>query len=145
MSIPFWKGKDAKVIFFQDGKQIPVDVDSWSVKPNVTDIADGVCGEERDRLDYEINYYDINLECKQQTTDALEAVLDDGDNQDAHVLPLDKSVAFSLKCNDGTNRAFAAGGDVTIGAWDFSAGGRTERNKFTLPLRSQYFKKIKTT
>jgi len=144
MPIPFWKGKNAKVLFFQDGKQITLDVDSWTVKPNVTESNDGVCGEDRDRLQTDVNFFEINLETKQQKLDALDGLLDNIDNNDANVLPLDKSVAFSIKPNDGTSAAYAAGGEVTIGAWDFGTSGRTERNKLTIPLRAQYFKKIGT-
>lgn len=144
MPIPFWKGKNSKVLFFQDGKQIILDVLSWTCKPNVTDSADGVCGEERDRLQTDANFFEINLECMQQKFEGLDALLDNIENDDAKVLPLDKAVAFSIKPNDGTSAAYEATGEVTVGAWDFGASGRTERNKLTIPLRAQYFKKLGT-
>lgn len=144
MPTPFWKGKNAKVLFFQDGAQVTLDVLSWSVKPNVTESADGVCGEDRDRLQTDVNFFDINLECMQQDTVGLRTLLKNVDNDDSNVLPLDKSVAFSIKPNDGTSHAFAVGGEVTVGGWEWASPGRVERAKLTIPLRAQYFKPLST-
>lgn len=143
MAVPFWSGKNAKVTFLQDNTKVPVDVTSWSVKRNATKVNDGVGGEDRDRLDSITNYFDISLTCKQVGIEDLKKLLEDIDNEDALVAPLDKALAFTIKPNDGSKASFVAT-EVTVDDWDWASGGRTERQTLTIPLRARYFREVST-
>ena len=144
MPVPFWSGKNAKIYFFIDGKKVPLDVRTWSVKANVTKAADGVGGEKRDRLQTIINYYEISLTCWQVDVNDLAALLVSIDNDDAMVEPLDKQVTFLIKPNRGKSAGFIAHGDVTFDDWEWASPGRTERQTLTIPIRAQYFDPVKT-
>jgi len=141
-NLPFWKGKNSKLIFVLDNAKVVLDVMSWDITRNATEINEGVCGEDRDRLDDETNYFDWSLTVKMQKLDALEAMLEDQENQDQKLIPLVKGVGVLIKPNDGTQKALQAGGEISIGAWALRVGGRTERNEMTIPLRSQYVKEL---
>ncbi len=142
MPVPFWSGKNAKVYFFIDGKKVPLDIRSWSVKANVTKAADGVGGEDRDRLQTIINYYEFSLTCWQVDVRDLALLLASIDNDDGMVQPLDKHVTFLIKPNRGTAAGFIATGDVTFDDYEWASPGRTERQTLTIPGRAQYFMPI---
>ena len=124
-----------------DAKQVPVDVISCTVNPNVTEQNTGVCGETRDRLWKETNFYEVSVECKQTALETLIPLLEDQENDDAMALPKNKVIAISIKPNDGTMTNFMLSGDVTV-SWNMGAPGRTEQNTMTLSIRAQYFEKI---
>jgi hypothetical protein len=145
MSRPgFYSGKDTKVVFFIDGAKVTVDVTSWSAKPNVTDANDGVCGEDRDRLQTITNFYEVSLTCKQTGVDDLKKLLVDTDNDDAAALPLDKQIGILVRPHNGTSVGFVTSGDTAIGGWDWASPGRSERQTLTIPIRAQYFKPVQT-
>jgi hypothetical protein len=141
--VPFFRGKDATFRLFQDGKEVLVNAKTWSVKRNTTDGSDGVNGEDRDRPYSVTNFYDLSATCYQRDAKILVALLDDQDNDDAQVAPLDKAVGINIKIIDGSRAAFVAK-EVTLGAWELNQGGRTEAVMLTIPLRARYFSKIKS-
>jgi len=141
MSAPFWSGKNATVILFQNGKQIIVNVQSWDCKPNVVKAADGINGEDRDRLQTIINYYELNLSCLLSDNSPVQAMIDNQANDDANVLPFDRQIGFKIQINDGSKVAYAAT-EVFVDDWQLASSGRTDRNKFTLPLRARYFQAV---
>ena len=145
MPAPFWSGKNATVSFFMDGaNKVPVVVESWSCKPNVTAVNDGVNGEDRDRLQTMVNYYQFTLNCKQEGVKDLLKLLVNIKNDDQNTLPLNKGLAFIIKPNDGTTSMFQVSGDVTVDDWEWANSGRTDRQKLTIPMRSQYFTEVPT-
>lgn len=140
----FWSGKDSRLVFFQDDEQVAdFDVMSWSVKPEGTKANDGVCGEDRDRLQYIINNYAIQIEAKQQTIKLLEAFLEDQANKDARAIDLSKALGFLVYPLNGTQAAFQAD-EIVLDDWTWAVRGRAERNDISMPLRARYFKALAT-
>ena len=138
MSGPHWGGKNASFKFYLNGNPVVLNVKSWSCKPNVTEIADGVCGEDRDRLDTITNYYEFQVEAFLSDLRPVAALLSDTANRDQNVLPYRKEVSLTIKPNDGSKSAFVAS-EMSIGAWDLGVGGRTDRAMLKVPFRSRYF------
>jgi len=141
--IPFWKGKDAKLIFsFLEDKLIVDHVD-FEVTREGEEIADPVCGEDRDRLDFVTTHYDVVFNAMQQKTDQIKAFIKEQKAKDARTLPKGSSVGILIFPNDGTVAAFQCRGYV-LGKWKFGYGGRKERNKLAIPGRCQYFDDLPT-
>jgi hypothetical protein len=138
---PFFRGKDAVLRLFQDGKEALLNAKTWSVKRNTSDGADGVNGEDRDRPYSVTNFYELSVTCFQRDASVLLALLDDQTNDDAQVTPLAKAVGINIRIQDGSRVAFVAK-EVTLGAWEFSQGGRPDAVMLTIPLRARYFAKI---
>jgi hypothetical protein len=139
---PHANGKDATLIFFIDGTPASeFDVKSWEVQRNATDIADGVCGEDRDRLDSITNFYSIDIDCFSRTAKLLDAFLAEQDNDDANAAPTNKTVSLILKPRDGSKKGYNAS-EVSLGGWRFGAGGRSDRVMTKVPLRARYFKSV---
>jgi hypothetical protein len=141
--VDFWSGKDSRVVLMQDDEQVVLDVLNWSCKPNGVKAADGVCGEDRDRLQFIVNFYELTLSCKQTKTQAIAAFLDAQANLDTGVADLQRGVYMLINPLDGTQGAFQAT-QVTLDDWDFRAGGRSERNDLNTPLRARYFTPLPT-
>lgn len=140
-NIPFMAGKNFKAKFFIDGTGIPLNIKSFDVKANVTEIAEGICGEDRDRLQTITNYYEINLTVKAISTDVIKSLLKDSDNDDSNVEPLQKDFALIAQPNNGLTEGFCFR-DMTIGAWALNVGDRKELANVTIPLRARYFKAV---
>ena len=141
--LPFWSGKNAQVSFFIDGSnKVPVDVESWSCKPNVTTCNDGINGESRDRLQTIVNYYQITLNCKQQNLKDLDKLFENTANDDTNAPPLSKGLMIIIKPLDGTTSVYQLDGDVTIDDWEWANSGRSDRQKLTIPIRAQNVTKV---
>lgn len=134
-------GKNFKAKFFIDGSGIPIDVKSIDVKANVTEIAEGVCGEDRDRLQTITNYYEINLTFKLVSTEVIKRLVQDSDNDDLNVMPLQKDFALIAQPNNGLTEGFSFR-EMAIGSWGLNIGDRKELANFTLPIRARYFKAV---
>ena len=143
MSTPFWSGKDSRLVVFFGDEQVIFDIISWSVKRVGVKAADPICGEDRDRMQFITNNFDVNIEAKQQKLDALKALMEDQDNDDARALPTEKSVGFLILPNDGTQAGFQAE-KFTVDDWELAIASRTDRNALTVPGRCQYFKPLPT-
>lgn len=141
--IPFWSGKDSKLKFFFEDKTLVLDVMSWSIKPNVVEAADGICGEDRDRLQTIINFYEVSVEGKQEKLATLKEFLKDQQRLDDRVLAAEKAVGVLIFPLDGTQAAYQCR-EYTLGAWELSAKSRTDRNALVVPGRCRYFDELKT-
>jgi hypothetical protein len=115
-----------------------MEVKSWSCKPNVTEIADGINGEDRDRLDVETNFYELSIDCFLSTAEKIQKLLDYQSRADEGGQAPDASVGLSLKDKTG-GKSLYKGQDVVIGSWNLSSGGRTDRLMLSLPLRCSRF------
>ena len=140
-NIPFLAGKNFKAKLFIDGSGAPIDVKSIDVKANVTEIAEGICGEDRDRLQAITNYYEINLTLKIVTTEIIKKLAANSDNDDANVQPLAKDLALIAQPNNGLTEGFSFS-EITLGAWALSIGDRKELANVTIPMRARYFKAV---
>ena len=75
-AVPFLNGKDAKMKIFINGTEMVANAKNWTVTADVTKTADGVNGEDRDRLDSFVNFYTYSATCymdKATQVDALKA------------------------------------------------------------------------
>lgn len=140
--IPFLKGQQSVFKFFVDGTEILLNAKSWNVKVNVTKIADGVNGEDRDRLDRVVNYFEISADCFQRDTKLLEAALKDIQNDDTSVTPLLKAGGVRLKILDGSRKAFLCK-EMLLDDFDFVASGRADRSMAKVTMRCRYFESVK--
>lgn len=135
----FIKGKNAKLTFqlAQAGgitKSLIIQATSFSIKPNVTEINDGILGNDRDDLDTEINFFEVMLETLVRDTQLFEAFLEHQREKDLKVAMAASAVGLLVQPHDGTQKGFVARGYV-LGAWEFGMGGRTERTKVPVPGR----------
>ena len=143
MAGPHWGGRNSQFSFYHNNDKVVLNVKSWSCKPNVTEVADDVCAEDRSRLDSFVNYYELQVEAFLADLKPVIAMLADTANRDQNVLPLRKQVALAIKPNDGSKVAFAAS-EMSIGAWELSVAGRTDRAMIKIPLRARYFDQTPT-
>lgn len=140
---PFFSGKDAVMRLFINGAEVILNLDTWDAGPNVTKAADGVNGEDRDRLQTIMNYFELTSKGWMDKAAQIPAVMNYISNNDAQVQPLDAAVALSFKILDGSKLAFVAK-EVTIDDWKITQGGRTTRVNFSLNMRARYFDPIPT-
>lgn len=143
---PFFKGKNCIVQLFIGGAPVGDDiaVKSFSAKPNVTTIADGVGGEDRDRLDVEVNFYELKIECFAGVDpQKLLNLLADQENVDAGGMPTSKQFAMVIKPANGGKAGFK-GTEATVDDWEFAFSGRVDRAMITIPVRCRYFRPVAT-
>lgn len=139
MGTPHAAGKDATIVFFIDGNPTQeIDCKSWEMQRNATEINDGVCGEDRDRLDSITNFFVIDVECFTKTAKVLDALLADQAVDDSGAAATEKNFSLVLKPRDGSKKGYSAR-EVSLGAWRIGAGGRTDRIMTKVPLRARYF------
>lgn len=142
MSVPHFNGKDCLFKFFINGVSIgELDVKSFNLKPNVTTINDPVCGEKRDRLAVEVNYYEMKVSCFQRDLKKFIAVLADQDLVDDGSVPTDKEFAIVIKPKDGSKSGFQAS-EAVLDDWTLDVGGRVDRGMLELPIRCRFFKNV---
>lgn len=139
--IPFAAGKNFTFKFYLDGTAVAITTGSFDIKKNVTEIAEGVCGESSDRLQTIFNYWELSLTFKMIDSAVLEALLKDTDNDSSNVQPLSKDFAIVMQPNDGTTVGFSVS-EMSIGAWGFNVGDRKQLVNFTLPMRARNLNKI---
>ncbi|WP_438029015.1 hypothetical protein [Sorangium sp. So ce233] len=137
----FMNGKGAFLTLFIGGvKQEPLEVESWDLGPVVEKIEDNVCGEDRARLDREISHYTLSLSCFNSTASKLKAMLQYDESVDANEQP---SVDLGLRLTDKRNgRSLLSCTEGCIDDWKWAVGGRTARQKLTIPIRVRYAKPI---
>jgi hypothetical protein len=133
---PFYAGMHTRFLFILDTSQVPVDVEKWSVKLNVTKVNDGVCGEPRDRLWRYVNWWDVNITCKQVDAVVLKALIKDVENDDAGAVPLIKAAGILILPPNQSKAAFSLSG-ITVDDFEWAVGGRTERSVVTIPMRAE--------
>jgi hypothetical protein len=138
----FLSGKDAVARYFQDGKELStLNAKSWEFGPKVTEFADGVNGEKRDRVGAQTDHYELTMELWVDNLDQVDTFLVDCDNEDAHAIPLDKSALIQLFPRDGSKKAYAFL-DLCVKDWRVKQGGRTERIMLSLNLLAGDMRKI---
>lgn len=104
-----------------------------------TKVQDGVAGEQRTRNYFIIDCWEVKLELQQTKLEALKAVLKMQAAVDDLVIPLTSTVGFAITFNDGTKDTVVLQ-DLSVDDWNFALPGRSDRNKFTLPMRANTFK-----
>lgn len=140
-SIPFFRGQNVVLKLYQDGKPIYLAGKSWDVEENVTEVADGVNGEHRDRLDKVTNYYTASVDVFQTDQAIVEAYMEAQDNDDANGLPLKQSGAIQINHRDGTRAAYMLQ-EMIVGPMKMTNSSRQEAVMLNLKLRFRFFKKV---
>lgn len=140
--VPFISGKDAVFRLFLGGPEVILNAKTWNVKRNVTKVADGVNGEDRDRLQSITNYFEMQSDCFVNNAALLDALLNVISNDDAGLVPIVASGAVRLRII-GSGRVSYVASELVTDDWDIRQAGRSERLMAGLPMRFRYFKKTK--
>lgn len=140
---PFFAGLHARWVFIQNNVRVTFDVTKGNFKPNVTKANDGVNGEPRDRLAVYVNYFEGSINTLQVDTQALEALLNNIENDDAGVLPWEKACGLVITPPSGRKASFQLTG-LNFDDWDFSSQGRTERVGLVVPFRATRIRAVRT-
>ena len=131
------RGRGARLTVFEAGVQFPpLDVDSWNLKPVKVQVADRVCGEDRDRLDSLIQHYMLSLKCFNQTGEKIKKLLKydaSGDNGTRD----DVDAAVKLTDPKGGTLLLAMR-DAVIDDWELSNGGQNDGVMVNIPIRGRY-------
>lgn len=141
--IPFFSGKDAIFRFFLGGPEVLLHAKTWNVKRNATKVADGVNGEQRDRLQSITNYFELASDCFMNNSALIDALLSIITNDDAGAAPLVAAGSVRLRILDGSRVSYVAS-ELVVDDWDIRQGGRAERVMAGVPMRFRYFKKGKS-
>jgi hypothetical protein len=139
--IPFWTGKDVKLILLLEDKKLELPNMSVEVTQLGEDVQDDMNGEDRSRFDTIVDGYAIAIQGKQERCDQVKAFLQAQANRDNRQLPKESSVGFLIYHRDTTRSAFDAR-EITLGLWAFSWGGRKERNATNVPFKARYFDSV---
>ncbi len=137
--IHHWSGRNFRTVWIVDNDKTPIDVMSWEATVVGTEVADQVCGEQRTRNYFQIDHWKVTLELQQSKLEALKACLKLQEAVDTLVTPLQSVLGLSITFNDGTNDTVVMQ-DISVDAWSLSVAGRSDRNKFSLPMRCNVLK-----
>lgn len=128
-------GKGLKIVWFvDDAKKAPLDFKSMNFGPVLEEIADGVGGEDHDRLDREFKYYQGEMECFNKDTQKLITLLGYDATMNGNTGGTPCSLGFQITDKTGVTIKLAAV-EVVIGSWKWTMGGRTDRQMITIPVR----------
>ncbi len=137
--IQHWSGRNFRTVWIGDNDKTAIDVMSWEATVVGTEVADHVCGEQRTRNYFQIDHWKVTLELQQSKLEALKACLKLQEAVDTLVTPLQSVLGLSITFNDGTSDTIVMQ-DISVDAWSLSVAGRTDRNKFSLPMRCNILK-----
>ena len=140
-NIPFFRGQNVVFKFYQDNKPVYIAAKNWEVEENATEIADGVNGENRDRLDKVTNYYTASLDIFQTDQEVMEAYLAAQQADDDNQLPKRQTAAVQITHRDGTRAAYLMT-EVKAGPMKVTNSSRQEAVMLNLKLRFRFYKAV---
>jgi hypothetical protein len=138
-AIPHWSGRNQRTLWVLDNDKQLIDIMSTDINAVGTKVADGIAGENRTRNQFILDHYEVKFEVQMQKLEALRAVLRWQTNIDGFAIPLGSTVGLVITFNDGAKDTVVLQ-DITIDDWSFAIAGRSDRNKFTLPMRANVCK-----
>jgi hypothetical protein len=138
-NLPFFRGEHVTLKFYLNGASVLLNCTNWTVETNHTEIAEGINGENRDRLDIVLNYYQATFDVNQNDQTVMNALIADQDNEDAGALPLPKSAAILIRQRDGQKAAYVMTGDLMLGPWSKNMSGRPDPVKLNCKMRFTKF------
>lgn len=141
-AVPAMEGRNGRLLFVQDRVPKSFPFKTWSIKPNVTKHADGVNGEQRDRLSVTLNYYEITGQMYVMDAEWLRDWIASQAARDAMTVPLEQQGAVRFIPNDGTRKSFILD-ELVWDDWDYSQGGRAEKQMVTVNMRCADIKEAK--
>lgn len=135
------KGRGCRLTLFIAGQKAdPLDVEKWNAKRVAAQVADRVCGEDRDRLDSLTQHYALSLSCFNQTAAKLVKMVEYDESSDNNAL---QDVVTGMKLTDRNNGAVLfALTECVIDDWSWTNGGQNENVMVEIPIRGRYLKKI---
>jgi len=140
-NIPFFRGQNVVLKFYQDNKPVYLAAKNWDVEENATEVADGVNGENRDRLDKVTNYYTATVDIFQTDQEVMEAYLKAQQADDDNLLPKRQTGAVQIKHRDGTRASYLLQ-EVKAGPMKLNNASRQEAVMLNLKLRFRYYKQV---
>lgn len=141
--IPFMKGKDGKLAISQDRVRKTYPTKTYSLKPNVTKHNDGVNGEDRDRLDVTLNFYEGSFQMFMGDAQIIKDFIAAQKARDARTAPLDQQGGVRFYPNDGTKQSFVLV-DLLVDEFDFNSGERNAKQMVTVNWRCTDLTEAKT-
>jgi hypothetical protein len=137
----FFRGQNVFLKIYQETKNIYFAGKDWDVNENATEVADGVSGEKRDRLDKVTNYYEANLNIYQSDQSVMQMLMDAQDVADAAGLPLSQTASIIIEHRDGTKAAYMLR-ECVFGPWKTGGSNRQDAVMLGVKIRFRWFKKI---
>lgn len=141
--VPFMEGRNTRFVFFQDRVRQSLPFKTTTIKPNVTKHADGINGEQRDRLSVTVNYYELSAQMFMKDATLLQLFLAAQAARDAMTAPLDQEGAIRFYPNDGTKQSFIME-ELVMDDFDLNQSGRSEKTMITVNMRFTDLKEAKT-
>lgn len=118
-----------------------IKVKSTRIQEVAVEVADGVCGELRDRLQKITNFYRVTHVCFDDgQSSILENWIANQQNEDNLLPQLQLGGGILFRYLTGGAAAFTLNG-CTMGPVDYDISGRTERNLATIMYRCTTFSK----
>lgn len=142
-NVPFFRGKDVVFKFYQDGTPVYMAAKNWNVDENATEVADGVNGEDRDRLDKVTNYYSASVDIYQSDQVVMQSIIDAQATDDLNDLPLNQTAMITIRHRDGTKAAYKMTG-VKAGPFGVSQTGRSDAVMLNVKMRFRYWDPMPT-
>jgi hypothetical protein len=140
-SIPFIRGQNVKLRFYQNGRPIYIPVKNWKVSENAAEVADGVNGEKRDRLDKVTNYYEVTFDVYQENEDFMSTIMAAQEVDDAAGLPVKQTFAVQKEIRDGTKLAYICT-EGKLGPWEESMTSRADANMIGCKARFRFWRRV---
>ena len=142
-NIPFFRGQNVRLKFYQSGAPVYLAAKNWSVEENAAEIADGVNGEDRDRLDKVTNFYSASVDVFQTDQEVMQAIIDAQTTDDVAGLPLKQTASIQIRHRDGTKAAYLLK-EVKAGPFTTAMTSRQDAVMVTLKLRFRYFAPVQS-
>ncbi len=137
-NIPFIRGRDVKMKLYQDSKPVLIDAKNFDLEENATENADGVNGEDRDRLDKVTNYYTGTVDIYQSDQHVMQMIMDAQVQDDAAGLPLTQFATIIFNNRDGTRTTYLLK-ECKFGPFKDTAAGRGDTAMLNLKIRGRYW------
>ncbi len=140
---PFNRGKDVVLRIYQDGKAIYIAAKNWDVTENAVEVADGVNGEQRDRLDKVTNFFSCSVDIFQTDMAIVKKMMEAQAADDASALPLVQTAAVQIKNRDGTRNVFLLK-ECKFGPLTLTESGRSDAFMLNLKIRCRFFEEAQS-
>lgn len=141
---PFIRGEDVVLKFYQQKgaamKNVLILAKNWNVDENATEIAEGVQGENRDRLDKVTNYYEGSFDIYQNDKEFIEAYIEAQEALDSNQIPLKQSFAVLTKTPKG-NFAYVCQ-EAVVGPCKESMTSRQDAVMYNVKFRFRYYRRV---
>jgi hypothetical protein len=142
-NIPFYRGQNVVFKFYQENVAVYIPAKVWNVEENATEIAEGVNGEKRDRLDKVTNYYSGTVDIYSIDQTVMQAIIDAQEVDDSETAPLRQTGAIQITHRDGTKAAYLMKG-MKVGPWGFGMTGRADPNMLNVKFRFTEWTQVQT-